>query len=599
MGTELRAKLTLKIGGSAPNDDFMNGLVEVVVDTNLFMPDMFTIEVHDDDLEFVDANTIDLGKPVEITIEAPEHESGTGTAAPLIKMGEITSIEPHFAESHRATLLIRGYDKSHRLHRGRKTRTFTKAKDSDIIGKIAKEAGLKVDADVTSVQHDYVLQNNQTNMEFLLDRARRNGYQAFVDAGKLYFKKADFKLPGDGPEVEWGTQLLNFRPRMSGVHQADTGVVMSWDSKAKKAITAKASAPAAKYQGGITKTGGAASKSAFKGKAEAVVVERPMNKVDDAKALATAVITEINREFVQAEGECFGDPRIRAGKTITISGVGDRFSGEYLVTASTHIYRAGRYRTTFLTGGHEPYTVSQLVTDGHRANGHSGDVGGVAIGLVTNLKDPDKLGRVKVTYPWLGKGIESDWVRVAGPMAGKSRGICFLPEVNDEVVVAFEHGDPHRPYVIGSLWNQKDSLPGVVKDGKVLERTIKTTSGHVITLSDESGKERIVIKDKNKNNQIIIDSSKNNIIIVADKDIRMVGKGNLLIEAMGDLTLSGKNVVMKAKMAATIKANQKISLDTSQLEAVGKATVTVKASVAAIKLAGPQVNINNGALEVM
>ncbi len=90
---------------------------------------------------------------------------------------------------------------------------------------------------------------------------------------------------------------------------------------------------------------------------------------------------------------------------------------------------------------------------------------GVVIGTVTNNQDRDNLGRVKVTFPWLNDNDEGYWARLATPMAGGDRGIYFLPEVHDEVLVIFEHGDVRFPYIIGSLWNGRDRPP-VINDGE-------------------------------------------------------------------------------------------------------------------------------------
>ena len=84
---------------------------------------------------------------------------------------------------------------------------------------------------------------------------------------------------------------------------------------------------------------------------------------------------------------------------------------------------------------------------------------GVVVGVVTNTQDPAGLGRVKVKFPWLSDSEESFWARVATPMAGKGRGFYFLPEVEDEVLLAFEHGDARFPYVLGALWNGQDKPP--------------------------------------------------------------------------------------------------------------------------------------------
>jgi uncharacterized protein involved in type VI secretion and phage assembly len=236
--------------------------------------------------------------------------------------------------------------------------------------------------------------------------------------------------------------------------------------------------------------------------------------------------------------------------------------------------------------------------------------------VVTNQKDPDDLGRVKVKFPWMygvdGAEIESDWVRIASPMAGDKRGLMFMPEINDEVLLAFEHGDAHAPYVLGSLWSSKFKPPlpnaDAAKNGKVEQRIIKSRVGHIILMDDTSGKEMIVIRDKTEKNEIIIDSAKNTLTINVDKDVAITAKGNMTFKSTGDMLLDAKNITvktlqnltMKATQNAEIKATANIVLEaTAQLNLKGTAGASLKAAVASIALTGPSVNVNNGALEVI
>jgi uncharacterized protein involved in type VI secretion and phage assembly len=107
-------------------------------------------------------------------------------------------------------------------------------------------------------------------------------------------------------------------------------------------------------------------------------------------------------------------------------------------------------------------------------------VNGMVIGLVTNVADPLQQNRVKVHFPWLDDGQETDWIRIATMMAGGGRGSMFMPEVNDEVLVAFEHGDTRFPYVIGFLWNGQDAPPGQ----DVRDRKIVSKNGHQVRFLD-------------------------------------------------------------------------------------------------------------------
>ena len=178
---------------------------------------------------------------------------------------------------------------------------------------------------------------------------------------------------------------------------------------------------------------------------------------------------------------------------------------------------------------------------------------GVAFAIVTNNKDPDGLGRVKLKLPWMDDTAESDWARVVTPMAGAGRGLYFLPEVDDEVLVAFEHGSPRAPYVLGALWNGKDKPPESNGDGKNNLRTIKSRSGHVIRLTDADGEEKIEIVDKSAKNSIVISTKDNTITITADADIAIQSN-------KGKLKLSGNGVEIASKGAVKIEASQNMDL---------------------------------------
>jgi len=133
---------------------------------------------------------------------------------------------------------------------------------------------------------------------------------------------------------------------------------------------------------------------------------------------------------------------------------------------------------------------------------------GVVVGVVTNTTDPDSLARVKVSYPWMADDAESPWARVVTPMAGNDRGLVCRPEVGDEVLVAFEHGDVRFPYVLGAVWNGTDKPPqNRGSDGDNNVRMIRSRSGHEIQLDDTSGSEKIVIVDKSGSHKIELSSS--------------------------------------------------------------------------------------------
>lgn len=193
---------------------------------------------------------------------------------------------------------------------------------------------------------------------------------------------------------------------------------------------------------------------------------------------------------------------------------------------------------------------------------------GVMIGIVTNNQDPDGLGRVKVKIPRLSGDDESNWARVATFMAGKERGAFFLPEVEDEVLVAFECGDINMPYIIGALWNGVDKPFETNSDGKNDKRVIKSRSGHLIRLDDKDGAEMIEIIDKTGNNLITLDAKNNKITISSDKDIE-------LSASKGKVTISAQDVEIKSSAATKVEAGAGMDLKAS-------ANMTIKGAMVEI-----------------
>ena len=149
---------------------------------------------------------------------------------------------------------------------------------------------------------------------------------------------------------------------------------------------------------------------------------------------------------------------------------------------------------------------------------------GIVIGIVADLDDQEELGRVRVRFPHLNDQM-SDWARLATPMGGKERGLFFRPEKEDEVLVAFEHGDPRRPYIVGSLWSKPDPPPG--DDGKRVEnnwRFFRSRSGHLLKFDDTSGAERIEIVGKGGEHKVVVDVSgqedRDNMLIWRSRHLR-------------------------------------------------------------------------------
>lgn len=189
-----------------------------------------------------------------------------------------------------------------------------------------------------------------------------------------------------------------------------------------------------------------------------------------------------------------------------------------------------------------------------------GYVKGVGIAVVTQNKDPDGYGRVKVRYTWFDQPRESVWARVATPMAGNDRGFVMTPEVGDEVAVCFERGDLRFPIVIGALHGGKDKNPNKNSDGKNDKRMIKSRAGHVLTFNDGTqGSVELALKDGKKvlinDDGLAVQDDKGNHFKIAS------GSGAVEINASGKLTIKAASIELTATGTCDVKATGKLALN--------------------------------------
>jgi uncharacterized protein involved in type VI secretion and phage assembly len=571
-----------KIDGADAPPDLVEALVSFTVDSTLNMPSMFVIEMHDVEplsansgaLKWVDNALISIGKTVEVsTSENIASDTSTATQHQLIK-GEITSIEPIFDTSGKTRLIIRGYDKTHRLHRHRRTKVYRQVTDSDIIGQLCNIHGLTKDVGAASQVFDHVYQHNQTDFEFLAGRVRRMGF-AWIYAND--------KLIIDSPErlvtrrtavtLEYGSNLLHFQPRLSSVGQQHEVNVRGWDPTTKAEILGKATSATIGYN--VQSLNGKKVALDFGANPE-VLTDALVFSQAEADQVAKALLNGSSAGFVQGEGVAEGTATLLAGTPLTLTGAGNRFSTTYFVTRATHTFNATEgYTTAFEVAGLAPSTIGYLLDTGAgsaESVGRHAQVFGVVPAIVTNNDDsadnnPTQMGMVRVKFPTLTNDLESTWARIAQPLAGPETGFYIMPQVNDEVLVMFENGDFNRPYVVGSLWNGTDKLPseaqGLPPEDRPKVHILKTKEKSFVLLDDRSNSKSIELKTSEghhiiidaKNKKIELKTSGGHEIVIDDGGQKITMKtGQQSMEmASGGITLKGSVVNVEATGAVNIK----------------------------------------------
>jgi uncharacterized protein involved in type VI secretion and phage assembly len=277
---------------------------------------------------------------------------------------------------------------------------------------------------------------------------------------------------------------------------------------------------------------------AFDG-ADIHIATEPVQSQSEGQAVAQALLDKLANGYIAAEGVSDGNPSIRAGTSVQVSGLGQKFSGLYRVAAATHILRGGAtYETHFANSA--AHTLLGSV-GGDRAGSSGGPTFGaqLVIGLVTNNDDPDDMGRVRVQYPALGPDTEGAWAAIASVSAGNARGLMMLPVVGEEVLVGFEHGDTRRPYILGSLFNGTD-LPG--------DDLTQSKDGSFAVLSDQ----KIVATAKDAMNL----TTNQSLTVSADQNISETAQQSYTIESQqGDISIKADmgNVTIEGTQSVTIK----------------------------------------------
>jgi uncharacterized protein involved in type VI secretion and phage assembly len=532
---------TVEIDGAELSSDLEGQLESVLVVDRLAMPDMFVLVFRDPDRDILGRAGLEIGTRVSVSTTS----LGGDTPEVLIS-GEVTSIETEY-DALGTRAVARGYDRSHRLAAGRKTATFQNVKYSDVAAKIAGDAGLSADVDDSGTTIEHLLQANQSDLEFLYAIARRIGFDCRVDDETLRFKKpvASSDAPGEGDfssenpvQLVWEANLLEFRARMSAVAQVREVKVRGWDVTAKKAVIGQADVTATNAEVSMTP----ADLAARVGGGTMTVVDHPVGMQQPADELATARSQQVGSAAFEATAVAVGSPALKAGTAVSVSGIDPALEGKWVITGSRHEFADGSYRTALEFSGRQDRSILGLVSQG-MTGGHERFFG-VAIGIVTDNDDPDRLGRVKIQYPWLGDDVESYWARLVAPGAGNNYGVIWLPQVGDEVLVAFEHGDISYPLVLGGLWNGKDKVPfeyGEDLDaGKVTSCGFVSRSGHQVLFNESSDEASIELMTSEGNVMMVLDDKGKKLIVDTTGDISIAAQGNIEIKADGTLKLSAQ-----------------------------------------------------------
>ena len=509
-----------------------NAVIDLTYDNNLETADMFTLRLNNANGQLTDSPLMNVGKDVEIYM-------GYANALEPMMLGEITAIQPSFPQSGVPTISITGYDKSHRMRHGDTSRCFHFRTDDMIVRQLALEnllipavlpALMPARSDVRQTGSDWTLAK---------ELADRNFYQLYVYWDKLYFRPPPVQT--EMITLEWGKNLSSFSPRLSTSGQFGIQIIQGYDPDLCQKIMAvvPAISIASDLDDVMERLGSNAIEQLVKLGRNVLRSEWVHNQLE-AMVLAKSVLKQILDGLYEGTGSCIGLPKLRAGDQVNIQGLGKRFSGRYTLSKVTHTISEGGYQTSFEVTQKSSSSLLQslrkkLVESSSPNRQKRQD--DIVIGKVIDTVDPKQQGRIKISFPYFSEC--SAWARLATPMAGSGMGFYFLPDVGDEVLVAFEKGDVDSPLIIGSVWNGCRRPPSDKPDPNNNIRKIKSKAGHILTFDDTPNSEEIRIEH----------SVGSTITLKAD--------GNIEINPVNDVIVNALNfVVTDGSTSTTISGNQ-------------------------------------------
>ncbi len=589
----------------------------ITVESQLFLPSLCEIELVDSSQGVLVENGLIAGVLIEVRAVSGEDIIGV----PIFS-GQVESIELRFDHTSGVRSVVRAYDLAHRMLHGRKTTGFPLSLYSEVVEGIGIEHGIATTAEPTEVPYTMVVQSNESDWDFIVRLAREVGYVTYISidpaAGlpTLYWglmAPAETAPPPLGVEMSpraiviGDDGLISLRATVSGSGLTASASTRGWDQSL--AIPAIGEGPAISDAAAnvllpvelATELGGPT--------AQMVTLERLAENEAATEAASVGLGFRLAGSYSNIEAIVQGNPFIMPNTAISISKAGV-LTGEYTVTAAVHTFepRSFGYRTSISCAGYEDRTLMGL----QGAAESSFKLNGVYPAIVTDVEDPEFLGRVLLSFPWLSETFISNWARVVQAGAGEGLGMQILPEPTDEVLVAFENGQLDSPYVLGGLYSA-DRLGAVpaaeLVIGTPMIRAFTSREGHQLLFNDNPETSSLTLQTTFGASCIVRLSPETGISIStiegqpitvnSDAEVTINSEGAVLINS-SEVTVSGKGAVaingadvsITAEGAIEISTEGVVSLTGSEINLASEGSVSIEADV--ISLVAGEINIAGG-----
>lgn len=396
----------------------------------------------------------------KISIEVEDH-------ATALFSGEVTAVEHVYTAARWLELRIRAYDPLHRLQKRQTARALTEVDATAVARELLADAGISasVEAGGDAVVWPSLLQHDQTDFELLRERCERTGRYFVLRQGTLHLLTLEGVSGGKTPELTLGDNLLEIAFELNAAPSCRRVVARGWDPGRALSLEAQAKEPrsgrVAKARVELADVGAADERlvGGLTGAGEA-----------HAQLIAQAELDRAVASELTLRGTAQGDPDLQPGTAVRVMGVADRLAGTYILTEIVHTIDPETGYLSAISSSPPPPSV------------RPGPMG-MALGRVSSVDDPEGLGRVRVRLPAFG-GIETDWLQVLGVGAGAKKGLCILPDTEDQVLISLIGGDLAQAIVLGGLYGDANPDPGV-ENGNVRRFSLQTAGGQRMFFDDK------------------------------------------------------------------------------------------------------------------
>jgi Rhs element Vgr protein len=524
-------------------------------------------------------------------------EAGYDNTTQTIFKGIITGQSIRIAENIGSLLEVECRDAAIKMTVGRKSLSWSKKKDSDIISAVVGNySSLSVTVSATSTSWPSQIQYYATDWDYILSLAEANGLIVAVSDGAI-----KVSAPGSNTSpvvsVSYGDGLYEFNASLNAVSQLGSVSAQSWDFQNQALATGQSGSPISGPGNLSTKTlSDVVGLSAFTLQTPAALQSA------DLKTWCDAQLVKSEYAKIQGELRMDGNALTLPGTYITLDGLGDRFNGNHFISGITHRIEEGNWFTEVSVGLSPQWFTEEPDVVAPPAAGLVPGVRGLFQGTVKQMyQDPDSQYRILVNVPLFDPNGEGIWARLTNFYATSGAGAFFLPEVNDEVVLGFLNEDPRYPVILGSLYSSANHKPfdGLDPNEQNKLKAIVSKSGiyiqfddvdKILTLTTPSSN-KVIFSDKDK--QITISDQNSNTIVMSQSGIEIKSPKNISIEAQQNVKISGMQGVSIQSSGGdvqvsglNIKENANI-----QYQAQGGASAQVSGG-AELTLKGAMVMIN-------